>query len=146
MGHIKKPHKQPSRFKQYLETVKAKASENPDKGVFLISFRQIDRDQGQSFHDWENSHLLADAIETICGYSSLPLIQQLHNKFKIYPGFPPEEKTDFKFPKHVSTDARWASMHIKGEPCLIGHVVNNTFFLVFLDRYHKFYKSELRNT
>ena len=142
---IRKPHLEPSTFKKLVEEAKEK-TKGLDTEVFMISFRQVDKSQGDSFHDWESKQLLAHALDVIQGYSSLPLVQQLHDKFKTYPSFPPREKTEFTFPKHVPPDAKWASMHVQGAPCLIGHVINNTFVLVFLDGGHKFWKSELKNT
>lgn len=146
MATVRKPNTKPSFFKQTVAELKAKASEQLHKEVFMVSFRHVDRNQGQRFNEWEAAQLLAHAIETVCGYSSASLHSQLHDRFKIYGGFPPPDKTDFSHPSQVPPDAQWACMHIAGEPCLIGHVVDNTFFLVFLDQHHKFWKSELKHT
>jgi hypothetical protein len=37
-------------------------------------------------------------------------------------------------------------MHIQGEECVIGHRLGHVFFVVFLDRYHKFWPVRLKNT
>lgn len=141
---IKKPHQTESSFKHLTE--KARKSEINDKEIFLLSLKQFDKSQGQNFHKWEENNILADAFETLYNYSHLPLVSQFNDKFKTYPSFPPADKTDFTYPKHISLDARWASMHVNGKVCLVGHIVKNTFFLVFLDCEHCFWKSELKNT
>jgi hypothetical protein len=36
------------------------------------------------------------------------------------------------------------SMHIKGLPCVAGHMVQNVFYVVFLDKHHKFFPSDIQ--
>lgn len=36
-------------------------------------------------------------------------------------------------------DVQWSSLHINGRCCLIGHIVKNTFYLIFLDKDHRFW-------
>jgi hypothetical protein len=43
-------------------------------------------------------------------------------------------------------DAIGASMHIKGLPCVIGHMHHHVFYVVFLDKDHKFWPSPKKNT
>jgi len=114
--------------------------------TFHISFRHLDKTQGQTFHEWEESKILAVALETLHGYCGSPLNNQLNKKFTIYNDFPPKDKTEFTHPKHVPMDAKWARIHVNGMQIIAGHVYKNTFYIVFLDQHHKFYKSELKNT
>ncbi len=37
-------------------------------------------------------------------------------------------------------------MHIQNKECVIGHTLRNVFYVVFLDKEHGFYPSELKNT
>jgi len=141
---IPKPHKRQSLFKGLSESVKARQDEQ-DR-MFLVSFKDMDRTQGQTFAEWESEELLSKALETLRDYCCAPLLDQAGSKFTIYGSFPPDEKTDFTKPKHIPEDAQWARIHVAGEPCIIGHVVRNVFYVVFLDKKHKFYKSELKHT
>lgn len=113
----------------------------------VVSLKHLDKNQGHIFEDWEELKILSRAFNTICGLSSKSIKEQANNnKFTIYGGFPPKEKTDYYHPKHIPEDAQWARIHITGKQCVIGHVLGNVFFLVFLDGEHKFWKSELKNT
>ncbi|RNB52684.1 hypothetical protein EDM57_21085 [Brevibacillus gelatini] len=113
---------------------------------FVISFKHLDRQQGQSLSDWESLGILSQAIETLRGYCGETLHSRLDNKFTIYGKFPPSDKTDFTHPKHVPEDAEWARIHVNGKVCIVGHVVRNIFNVVFLDKDHRFWISEKKHT
>ena len=121
--------------------------EDEEEGRFLLSLKYLDREQGQTLSEWEESSILAKAIETLRGYSSRSLIEGVDNdKFTIYGNFPPDEKTEFFHPKHIPPDACWARIHVNGLICLVGHVERSVFHLVFLDKDHGFWKSEKKHT
>lgn len=124
--------------------ISGKASITPSEhsDYILFSFRYLDRRQGQSFGDWQNDGLLAQALEVFHGYSSQRLAEAFSDRFKTYDRFP--ERSDFSHPAHVPEDARWISMHIQGKPCVIGHLDRNIFYVVFLDKEHCFYKTDLQ--
>lgn len=142
MGKSKiKPH-----LRQGLLTQVAKpVVERPDE-FLLISLKHFDSSQGQDFGDWQTAGLLAEAMQTLHGYSAKGLREQFNKKFKSYGGFPSADVCDFIYPKHIPEDAEWASMHTMGKPCLIGHIVGNVFYLVFLDKDHRFWITEKKHT
>ena len=81
--------------------------------LIVFSFKDLDRNQGQSFKEWEENDLLAAACEKLAGISSLTVAQALQKQIlKIYTkiDFPPNSK--FTHPRHVPDDVKWASMHI----------------------------------
>ena len=93
-----------------------------------------------SFHDWQAVGLLSKALETLQGYCKRPLREQIDgDKFTEYRSFPPADKTMYEYPKHVPEDANWARIHVNGPAVLVGHIVGDTFYLVFLDKTHKFW-------
>lgn len=144
---IPKHKKQKSLLNGISKNERAKRDEeDQNNSLFLVSFKDLDREQGQSLTDWEQQGILARAIETIRGYCCSPLVSQGDEKFTIYGNFPPKDKTQFTFPRHISEDAKWARIHVTGEQCLIGHVIKNVFYVVFLDKEHEFWKSELKHT
>lgn len=110
----------------------------------VFNFRFFDSTQGQSFLQWEADGLLSKALEKFRHYSCLPMGQVFSTKFKQYDGFP--AGSSFKHPSNVPEDATWASMHIQNKECVIGHTLRNVFYVVFLDKEHGFYPSELKNT
>lgn len=113
---------------------------------FVISFKHLDRTQGQSLSEWEEMNILSKGIETLIGYCGSSIHEKKSDKFTIYGPFPPKNKTEFYHPKHVPEDAEWARIHVNGRICIIGHVVRNVFNIVFLDKEHKFWISEKKHT
>lgn len=75
------------------------------------------------------------------------------NVLEIYGDFP--KKSDFTHPKSVPADVKWSRFRLEGSVRLIGFVIpdelhgksdkdgnlydSNTFYVVFLDKNHKFY-------
>ena len=109
---------------------------------FKVSFQYLDTTQkyGSSFKDWQNCGLLSTMMETFQGYCCSPLLSQVDgDKFTIYGSFPPSGRTMFEYPKHVPEDANWARIHINNKSVVVGHVVRDTFYVVFLDKTHKFF-------
>ena len=111
---------------------------------FVISFQYLDKNQGQDFEDWNKEGLLVNMLNTLKEYCMKPLQESKGENFKVYGTFPPKSK--FKHPKHVPKDANWASLHINGKVCLAGHVYENIFYVVFLDKNHDFWVTKLRHT
>lgn len=137
MSGIKK-HKQESAIKSFLNDKQQNISKNPEN--FNISFEDFCSKQTYacSFSDWEKGGHLAHALKTLHGYCKSP-INYDGDKFGLYGDFPPYGYTLFEHPEHVIPDANWAKIHISGICVIIGHVINNTFYIVFLDKSHKFY-------
>ena len=86
-------------------------------------------------------------MEVLKGYCKDKLISQVDgNKFTIYGGFQPKDKTKFKFPKNITKDANWGRIHINGKTVIVGHIVRNKFYVVFLDKNHEFWIAEKKHT
>jgi hypothetical protein len=47
---------------------------------------------------------------------------------------------------HIIEDAEWASLHIKGKERIAGHIIGNVFYVVFLDKDHRFWRTEKKHT
>jgi len=111
-------------------------------GYFKVSFQYLDTSQkyGSAFKDWQKDGLLSKALETIAGYCCGNLISQIDGtKFCKYGDFPPADKTRFRKPEMIPEDACWARIHVTGPAVLAGHIVKDTFYVVFLDKFHSFY-------
>lgn len=109
---------------------------------FKVSFQYLDASQryASSYRDWQTVGLLSKALETLQGYCCRPLMDQVDgDKFTIYGDFPADDKTLYQKPNHVPPDAKWARIHITGPAVIVGHVLGDTFYVVFLDKTHKFY-------
>ena len=109
---------------------------------FKVSFQYFDSSQkhASSFRDWQNASLLSHALDVLAGMCKKPLASQYDgDKFALYGDFPPKDKTKFEVPEHVPEDAHWARIHVNGRSVIVGHVVRDTFYVVFLDKFHSFY-------
>lgn len=115
--------------------------------LIVLSFKDFDRNQGQSFEEWEEDKLLSLAINRLREVCQLTVAQATNQQIiKPYTkvDFPPN--SDFEHPKHIPLGITWCSMHIQGKECVIGYFEENIFYLVFLDKDHQFWKTEKKNT
>lgn len=67
-------------------------------------------------------------------------------QIKVYGNFP--QNTEFCHPRHVNDNVAWAVIkHVGGQKGVVaGYIVESTFYIVFLDRNHKFWISEKKHT
>jgi hypothetical protein len=138
-----------SRFERNRNTrEEKKVKEDLPKLVF--SFKDFDIKQippGQSYDNWQKDKLLAYMLQKFGHICALNIVEAQQQKvLKIYGDFP--AKTDFKFPQYITDDVNWAViMDIKGQKGRVaGHIIDNIFYVVFLDQEHRFYITEKRNT
>lgn len=148
MNRIPKSCKKKSIFDGFSENRNARQTEDETRNeLFLISLKDLDHNQGQSLTSWEEDRILARAFDTLKGYCCSTLCSQSNtDKFTIYGNFPSGNVTNFKHPRHISEDAIWARIHVTGKQCVIGHIIRNIFYIVFLDKEHCFWKSNKKHT
>lgn len=129
-------------------------------GKLSFSFKYFDGSQaaGQDFKDWTNKQK-QELLEKLRDYSRESKRHWLHQRvgsgglklLEIYGQFP--RNTDFKYPVHVPEDVRWARFRMESAMRLVGFFVNeddarnfnlstDIFYIVFLDKDHRFYKLE----
>ena len=128
---------------------------------FNFSYFTID-EAGQDFKDWTQNEL-SKLLDKLKEYSKFPLnywknqTQGRYPTFVTYDSFP--SNTDFTLPKHIPHQAVWSRFHLENKVRLIGFTIPeeynnkvhtttnkrfdiNTFYIVFLDKEHRFYKVE----
>ena len=106
-----------------------------------FSIQYLDNTQGQSLKEWEAEGLLADLMLKIQQISQHTVEESLRCQFiKQYP------TSKFKEPKHVTPD-NWAVIHIKPESkeVVAGFLENDVFYIVFLDKEHDFWDTDLQD-
>lgn len=117
-------------------------------------------ENSQSFEDWQSEEILADLMDKIKEFSKKSLQESKQEKrLKLYGNFPSSNVSDYVLPLNLPDNGiKWGSFRLTGERRLIGFVVSNladgldcsnlknTFFVVFLDKNHKFYKSKKKHT
>jgi len=126
---------------------------------FNFSYFTID-EAGQDFRDWTQNEL-SKLLDKLKEYSKFPLNHWKYQKVGKYSVFVKYESfpinTDFTKPQHIPHQAVWSRFHIENKVRLIGFVIpdeyndkihqgtskrfdTNTFYVVFLDKEHRFYK------
>jgi hypothetical protein len=132
---------------------------------FCFDYFDCDQAAGQNFCDWDKKSL-EELLDKLKHYSSDSLDywqnqkvgpQKRNSVFEIYNQFP--TKSDFTHPKHIPHQVLWSRFRLESKKRLIGFVIPksfhgkrhqttglefdcNTFYVVFLDRDHKFYKTK----
>ncbi|MEA2018543.1 MAG: hypothetical protein U9N59_08850 [Campylobacterota bacterium] len=128
-----------------------------------FNFSYFRKDEAsQDFKDW-NQNELSKLLDKLKDYSKSSLkywesqYQGNYPTFVKYDSFP--IRTDFTKPKHIPHQAIWSRFHLENKVRLIGFVVpdeydgtvhdktnkrfdTNTFYIVYLDKEHRFYKVE----
>jgi len=103
----------------------------------------------QSLASWEAENLSSPLLNSLRHLSTVPLPKLIDQQIiKIYGKYPPKDKCDFKEPENIPSGAHWASLRkIAGQKGRVaGFILNQIFYVVFLDKDHQFWKSELKNT
>ena len=115
----------------------------------LFSFKDINFFQAkkENFNTWSENNLLVKLMDKITEVSKLTVNEAKKQQvIKIYGDFPPSSKTKYKKPVYLENGLQWGVMHIQGKEVIAGYLVENIFYIVFLDKDHLFWISEKKNT
>jgi len=118
-------------------------------GKINFSFRDLDVSQHnkEDFENWEKNNLLLKLLNRIKEITCLNIEEAKNqNIIKIYPNFPPSDKTKYKIPPYLNEQLQWCVAHIQGKEVIAGHLIENTFYVVFLDKKHHFWISTKKYT
>ncbi|HFU76494.1 MAG TPA: hypothetical protein ENK66_09650 [Arcobacter sp.] len=129
--------------------IKGKSNPFGFNAPVVFSFKELDSTQHlkETFECWDKENLLPKLLNKIKDVSTMNMSDATQsNTIKNYGHFPESNKTKYKVPTHLSKELQWASMHIQGREVVAGHIVENVFYIVFLDREHKFWISKKKYT
>ncbi len=163
------PNKKKSSFLASLAALPSLDDINNDLTIrckFNFSYFDSSQDAGQKFSEWTNKQLI-DLLGKLKDYTTKPLDYWRNKRsgnsglkvLAIYGGFPP--KSNFVHPKHVPHQVQWGRFRLGSKLRLVGFIIpaelhntlhkktgeffdKNIFYVVFLDRDHKFYLTENR--
>jgi hypothetical protein len=112
--------------------------------TITFSWVKLDINQGQSAREWEEEGLLSvfcQMMRQIGQYGSAEVLSEAMIKQYTKVGFPPD--SEFQEPKHVSPPY-WAVIHIKpkSKEVVVGYLEEDVFYIVFLDKEHKFWPTK----
>lgn len=122
--------------------------EPEEKDDFLVSFVHLSP-QKDEWHTLKEAESVGKLSEIIHIFSTLQYpVHKLQaalwwDKFRNYGKFPAH--SHFTCPSYITEDANWSRLHITWKYCVIGHIVRNVFYVVFLDPEHKFYPTQKRS-
>lgn len=163
-------NKKKDKFLKSIPQSDIETSKIEQRCKFNFSYFDASQSAGQDFSDWNNKqglNSLSELLKKIKEYTKHPLSHWQNERaggggLKIlayYGKFPPN--SDFKHPIYIPHDVIWARFRLGNKVRLIGFVIpdkfakddclnqnrefrfdNNTFYVVFLDKDHRFYKTE----
>lgn len=111
----------------------------------VFSFKDFDINQGQSFEDWEKETILSNLLNRLRSINAFTIEEALSNQtIKLYNSFP--KSSDFLHPKHIHEAVKWGTIRIKGKERVCGYLEDNIFYVVFLDKDHRFWISNKKHT
>ena len=115
------------------------------KRLIVFSLKDFDINQGQKFEEWENESILSNLLTRLRQISSYSIEEAISQKVvNTYDNFP--ENSDFYHPKHIPEGVRWGTISVKGKERIVGYIAENVFYIVFLDKDHRFWISEKKHT
>lgn len=160
-----------SRFLQSLPQSSLESGDIAARSSFNFSYFEANQNAGQDFADWGDgtgASSLATLLEKIKSYTKEPLTYWRNERvgskglrvLAHYDEFP--KRSDFKHPPHVPHDVIWARFRLANMVRMIGFVIperlagktyqdskgnkylydSNTFYVVFLDKEHRFFHTE----
>lgn len=112
--------------------------------LLVFNFKDFDISQippGQTFAEWEKEGLLSSLMTKLVDLSQKNQITAAQQGcITVYDSFP--KNSDFKIPRFIEADVKWAVIKdIGGQKHRVaGYIMDNVFYVVFLDRDHSFYK------
>lgn len=142
MGKRDRPLKPSSRGK---ETKESNVTVSGYMTISLRYFHDSDNDPAQSLKTWEEEGMLLSMLSTFQHVTSND-IKQLQSKDKklcLYGGFPDSTVNEFSLPSSLDKNLNWGVLRNIGgqKPRIVGFLQDNVFYIVYLDKDHKFYKS-----
>jgi hypothetical protein len=127
----------------------ANVSSRKYDGKINFSFSDLDVSQHhqEDFKSWDKENLLLNLLNRIKDITCLDIEEaKRQNIIKVYPSFPPNNKTQYKVPSYLNEQLQWCVAHIQGKEVIAGHIIENTFYVVFLDKEHHFWISDKKHT
>jgi len=132
----------------YLREQGKRNSQSKKERNITFSFSKYIKGEGETFEGWEELGLLKQLIlrlKYLGQYSALTVRQNKWIKEYHKVDFPPNSK--FTKPKHIQ-NVTWAVIHITptSKEVVAGYIEDEVFYIIFLDKDHKFWPSKLKNT
>lgn len=137
-----------AQIKRSVETLEPNITTETHIVFSLKYFRDID-DIGQSLITWSEDEQkpLLGLMNKVQHISTLTIAQALQDQsIKIYGDFPTPHDSDFRCPPNLTNEKQWGVIrNIGGQKARVaGFLKGSTFYVVYLDKEHRFWKSAKR--
>lgn len=112
-------------------------------------FKDTDKTPAQSISTWKDEDKILDMLLALKYISSNnATVVQTTEKLTLYAEYPSKEKNEFPLPEGLPSGIRWGTIqNIGGQKSRIaGFLKDNIFYLVYLDRDHRFWITKPKNT
>lgn len=156
-----------TKTKSFLDSIPVISLDSDDNDLtnrckFNFGYFYVQSGISQDFENWSHAELIK-LLNKLKNYSKSSLEYWKNQKVGNYPVFTVYEcfpvNTDFTKPKHIPHQVLWARFHLENRVRLIGFVIpdeykdkahqktayrfdTNTFYVVYLDKEHRFYKTD----
>ncbi|NYA25790.1 hypothetical protein HZI65_07130 [Haemophilus haemolyticus] len=141
----RKPQLKISRQGQETKEVKTKTDNERYISFSFRYFQNTDQLPAQSLETWHTDGSTIDLLRSLAHISqrNITELQAGDKKLTLYKSFPNKQVNEFSCPSGLSEDENWGCLrNIGGQKARVaGFLKNNIFYIVFLDKEHKFYKS-----
>lgn len=143
-----KKHREPLRkTRQGIETreVKPTATKEPYISISFKYFQDTNTYPAQSLSQWETDGMLPAMLRSLIFITqeNITQLQGPDKKIALYKKFPDKAVNEFTLPTSLNEYENWGTIrNVGGQKARIaGFLRDNIFYIVYLDKHHKFYKS-----
>ena len=146
MGKRDRPLKSPQR------NVDTKAQKSTAKDNFYsISFKYFkdtDIDPAQSINTWKAEDRILDMLLSLKDISSNNATIVQTSRLTLYGEYPSKDKNEFPLPADLPSEIKWGTIqNIGGQKARIaGFLKDSIFYLVYLDKNHRFWITKPKNS
>ncbi|MFZ7812301.1 hypothetical protein [Acinetobacter lwoffii] len=146
MGKRDRPLKSPQR------NVDTKAQKSTAKDNFYsISFKYFkdtDIDPAQSINTWKAEDRILDMLLALKDISSNNATIVQTSRLTLYGEYPSKDKNEFPLPADLPSEIKWGTIqNIGGQKARIaGFLKDSIFYLVYLDKNHRFWITKPKNS
>lgn len=149
MTNRRSPLKSTSRGKE-TRTPKSFADQASYMSISFLYFQNNDTSPAQSLNTWNVENRLLDILNTLHYVTSndITQLQSTDSKLTLYGNFPEKSVNEFSLPSSLENSMKegdkWGVLRNIGgqKPRIAGFLRDNIFYIVYLDKDHKFYKSQ----
>lgn len=111
-------------------------------------FKNIDIAPAQSINTWKAEDRIFDMLLALKDISSNHATIVQTSRLTLYEEYPSKDKNEFTLPENLPSDIKWGTIqNIGGQKARIaGFLKDNIFYLVYLDKNHRFWITKPKNS